>query len=560
MTPSLSYFLDSMIPPFFLRRLTLSVLLLSGFLPPAFGTLSIAPAFGDGMVLQREMPVRIWGTAEAGAEVGVSFAGQSVKTTADGSGAWRVELAPLQASSEPAVLTLESGSSKQEIRDVLVGEVWLGSGQSNMQLTAQPFIEPSPPGGKPVDNSPGDANLRALLDKAPYPRVRLVCTTFNNNSNPPKEIRWQSATRENLLNFSAQLQTMGVQLSEQLDVPVGLILVAVGGSPSGRWIAPEVLTKDPTTAAAIAKAMTAFDRQAEEGKYREAMAKYDADLAAWNALPEDQKKAVKQPGKPAAVVAPGEGQRWPIGDLRAAVLTPFIGYTIRGVFWDQGESGTMTRAVDQLSMMSALITSWRADWGQGEFPWVFIPKPSGGGCAFDPADPVFGWASEPFAPLPDAVPTKSPGREVYLNMGKLPKAYMVPSSDLGTGLHPANKFAYGTRALNVILNRVYGRDVPASGPVVRDTEVKEGKIIVRFDQTKGGLLTRHGNGLQGFAVAGQDKKFVWADAKIAGDEVIVSSPSVPQPRYVRYAWADAIQWANLFNGAGLPATPFRTDE
>lgn len=526
----------------------------------SFGKLAVAPAFGDRMVLQREMPVPLWGTADAGAKIVVSFAGQRVETTAGADGKWRAELAPLTARAEPDELTVEGAGERLKIRDVLVGEVWLGSGQSNMQLPAEPFIKPSPAGAKPVDNSPGDANLRTLVEGAPYPKVRLVCTTFNNNSAPPKEIIWQDATQENLLKFSAQLQAMGVQLSQKLDVPVGLILVAVGGAPSGRWIRPEALAADPATAAQIAKAAASFDRAAEETKYRDAMAKYEADLAAWEKLPEDQKKTVKQPGKPAAVVAPGEGQRWPVGDLRAAVLEPFVGFAIRGVLWDQGESATMVRAVDQLALMSALIASWRAEWGQGDFPWVIVPKPSGGGCAIDPKDPVFGWASEPFAELPDTVSTKSPGREAYLKLARLPKTHLVTVSDLGAGLHPANKFAYGTRALNVILSRVYGRDVPASGPVLRDTEVKDGRIVVRFDETKGGLVTRHGNGLQGFAIAGEDKRFVWAEAKIAGDEVIVSSPSVPQPRYVRYAWADPIPWANLFNGAGLPATPFRTDE
>jgi sialate O-acetylesterase len=512
------------------------------------------------MVLQRDMPVPVWGTADPGAKVVVSFAGQRVEAAADTDGRWRAVLVPLAAQADPGVLRVEAGGESVEIGNVLVGEVWLGSGQSNMQLPAEPFIKPSPAGAKPVDNSPGDANLRALVEGAPYLQVRLVCTTFNNNSAPPKDIVWQEATRENLLKFSAQLQAMGVQLSQKLDVPVGLILVAVGGSPSGRWIRPEALAADPATAAQITKAAASFDRPAEETKYRDAMTKYETDLAAWEKLPAEQKKTVKQPGQPAAVVAPGEGQRWPVGDLRAAVLDPFVGFAIRGVFWDQGESGTMVRSVDQLAVMRALIASWRTDWGQGEFPWVFVPKPSGGGCAFDPADPVFGWASEPFEPLPETVPNKTPGREVYLHLTKLPNTHLVPNSDLGTGLHPANKFAYGTRALQVILHRVYGRDTPASGPVLRSAAVEEGRIRLRFDHATGGLVTRHGSGLQGFAVAGADRKFSWAEAAIEGDEVLVSSPAVPRPLFVRYAWADQMRWANLFNAAGWPAGSFRTDD
>jgi sialate O-acetylesterase len=531
---------------------------LFGLTGPLSAALSLAPAFGDGMVLQRELPVRVWGTADPGAEVTVSFAGQDARAKAGTDGKWRATLAPLKASAEGAVLAVTSGSERVERRDVLVGEVWLGSGQSNMQLQAKPFITPSPAGGKPVENSPGDANLKALIGAAPYPRVRLVTTTFNNNA-PPKSIQWQPATAENLLNFSALLQTMGIQLSAKLDVPVGLILVAVGGSPSSRWISPEAVAADPACAAEIARAMATFDRAAEERKLAEATAAYETALAAWNALPEDRKKSAKAPSKPASVVAPGEGVRWPVGDLRAAVLSPFIGFTLRGVLWDQGESGAFMRGVDQPVLMPALIASWRADWGQGDFPWVFIQKPSGGGCAFDPADPVFGWASEPFEPLPATVPVKATNREIYQKFAELPSTYLVPTSDLGTGLHPANKFGYGTRALNVIRDRVYGQKTPSSGPVFRSAEIEGNRIRVRFDHTDGGLVHRHGDRLQGFAIAGADKKFVWADAVIEGDSVVVSHASVAKPACVRYAFAEQIRWANLFNAAGLPALAFRTD-
>lgn len=526
----------------------------------AVAKLEVAQVFGDRMVLQREMPVPVWGTAEPGAQVLVSFAGQKVKSTADADGRWRAVLDPLMARSEPDVLRVEAGEEKLGIRDVLVGEVWLGSGQSNMQLEAGPFIRPSPAGARPVENSPGDANLGALIDGAPYPRVRLVSTTFKNNSAPPKSIVWQEATRENLLNFSAQLQSMGVQLSQKLDVPVGLILVAVGGSPSGRWISPEALASDPACGGLIAKAMASFDRAAEEAKFAAAMAKYETEFAAWNQLPEDQKKSAKAPSKPSPVVAPGEGMRWPVGDLRAAVLEPFVGFAIRGVFWDQGESGPFVKAVDQFNLMNALITSWRADWKQKSLPWVYVQKPSGGGCTFDPSDPVFGWAGERIAALPTAVPSNAQNRVLYQNLTKIPDTWMVPTSDLGGGLHPANKYGYGTRALNVILDRVYGKETPSNGPVFRDAIVEGGGIRIHFDHTDGGLVAAQGGQLQGFAIAGADKKFVWADAKIDGDSVIVSSLSVADPKYVRYAWADEPRWANLFNSAGLPALAFTTEK
>lgn len=522
-----------------------------------FATLTPAPVFSDHMVLQREMEVPVWGTALPGEKITATFSGKSASAVAGPDGVWRLKLGPFAANDQPGVMTLSSDRGDSvAIKDVLVGEVWIGSGQSNMQMRTASFI--AHPNAPQVGTVP-DKNLQAMVAGAPYPTVRLITTVANNNPIPPAELRWTAATGETLTYFSAELSAMGVTLSQKLNVPVGLMLAAIAGSPSCRWLTPAAIAEDPACRELLAKANATFSMEKEQAKYTAALQKYEADLAAWNQLPEDQKKAKKAPGKPSVPVKPGEGQRWPVGDLHEQVLAPFIGYGIRGVLWDQGESGAMISSIDHNTLMAALIRSWRREWGQGDFPFVLVQKPSGGGCAFDEADPVFGWAADKFQPLPPTASGRGDGREAMIKLASNPNSFLVPTSDLGGGLHPINKFGYGARGTRVILGAIYGQPLEWSGPFYDGSKVEGSKIRVHFTHTGQGLVFRNGEKLQGFAIAGADKKFVWADAQIEGNDVIVSSPTVPTPAFVRYAWDGAHPWANLFNKDGLPAPTFRTD-
>jgi sialate O-acetylesterase len=538
--------------------LALSVIGSSVGMEAVEAALSPAPVFGDHMVLQRDKRVPVWGTADAGAHITVTFGRSSAKGVAAADGTWRVEIGPFPASASPANLKIISNKGDQrEIKDVLVGEVWVGSGQSNMQLASANFIgNPN----NPQVSTVADKNLEALIDGAPYPQVRLFAAAMNNKPVPAADMKWTPATQETLKTFSAQLGTMGVTLSRKLDVPVGLMLAAIGGSPSSRWLTPQAIAEDHACQEVLAQARAKFSMEKEQAAYQEALKKYESEQAAWSRLSDAEKKTRKAPGKPSPPVVPGTGNRWPVGDLHEQVLKPLIGYGIRGVFWDQGESGAFIRGIDQFTLMGALFASWRKEWGQGEFPFVIVQKPSGGGSAFDANDPVYGWASDKFQPLPPSPPGDGKGREEMIRIAAAyPNVFLVPTSDLGGGLHPVNKFAYGTRAARVIHGAIYGKPGAWNGPTLEETQVQGDKIRVRFRHVGQGLVARHTDALQGFAIAGADKKFVWAQAVIDGDAVVVSAPSIPKPLYVRYAWANSIPWANLFNKDGFPALSFRTD-
>jgi sialate O-acetylesterase len=210
--------------------------------------------------------------------------------------------------------------------------------------------------------------------------------------------------------------------------------------------------------------------------------------------------------------------------------------------------------------MGALIGGWRKAWGQGDFPFLYVQKPSGGGCAFDYSQPMNRLA-EKFAPLPKTIPG-GPGPEyshvVFAQIMQYPNTHMVTSSDLGSGIHPPNKSGYGARAVQVALAVAYGKKNEYLGPVYASHTIGGGKVTLKFTHTGKGLAFKNGETLQGFVIAGEDKKFVWANAVIEGDTVVVSSPQVPKPVAVRYGWAD-YPVVNLWNKDGLPASPFRTD-
>lgn len=495
---------------------------------PAAAEVKLPPVLSSHMVLQRDRAVPIWGTAAQGEKVVVKFRDQEKDAVADKDGKWQVKLDLLQAGG-PDVLTV-TGRNTLTLEDVLVGEVWVGSGQSNMAGGVNGYTQ-------------GDPVLAQLAAGAPYPQLRLV----NRGS-------WQEATEANVKNFSALLFAFGVQLQKELNVPVGLMLGAVGGTPSGYWLSQEAYDADAACKEAITKFAATYPLEQLQQKYTQ-------DLAAWEKAAEEAKKAGKSPPpRPSPPGKPGE-VRGKIGNLYEVYIRPFIPFGIRGVLWDQGESGTAITGVDQYTLMGALIRGWRKDWGQGDYlPFLFVQKPSGGGCAWDETDPVTRLADK-FTPLPPKVPPTADGlnRETHIRIMTYPHTAMVTSTDLGPNTHPANKSGYGTRASRVALGMVYGRKVEYYGPIYKDHAVEGGKVRVRFDHVGQGLVFHHSDKLQGFAVAGEDRVFHWADASIDGDTVVLSCAAVPKPVAVRYGFASRHPWANLFNKDRLPAVAFRTD-
>jgi len=508
---------------------SLAVLALSVLCVPSPADVTLPAVLSSHMVLQRDMPVPIWGQAAPGERVTVQFRGQTHSTQADAQGQWLVKLAPLAAGGPEQLVVKAANTSILE--DVLVGEVWLGSGQSNMAGLV----------GSYQKNDPLLAKAAALS----YPKIRLLKSGANG---------WEQATPENNARFSALLFAFGVVLHKEVEVPVGLMVGAVGGTPSGNWISPVAYQADKACQQVAAEFAKTYSLQ-------QARQQYVKDVAAWEkAVAKAKQAGAREPRKPPEPRNPGECLRGEIGSLYQRHIRPFIPHAIRGVLWDQGESGTAIVGVDQFTLMGALIRGWRQDWGQGDFPFLYVQKPSGGGCAWDYRDAVTSQANK-FEPLPATVPATPSGlfRELHIRIMQHPHTAMVSCSDLGPDTHPINKSGYGTRAARVALGAAYGWKIAIYGPTYRSHQVIGNTVRVQFSHVSQGLAYRHAEQLHGFALAGEDQVFHWADAQIEGDSVLVSCPKVPQPVAVRYAWGATHPWANLFNQDGLPALAFRTD-
>jgi sialate O-acetylesterase len=503
----------------------------------ASAEVTLSKVFSPHMVLQREMPVPVWGTAAPGEKVTVSFRTQTKSVEADPQGKWRVLLDPLSAGG-PDVLKI----GDKTLEDVLVGEVWVGSGQSNMDMHTNQYTA-------------GDAPL-AKLANATYPMLRLL----------PKDAKavWQESTPQSNADFSALLFSFGQALQAQLGVPVGLMVGAVGGTPSGHWLSEEMYKSDAACQEMVKRMAPSYDYEGLKQKYESDKAKWDADMVEWKRLEAEAKAAGKTPPRapaaPRSVGRPGEAHTGKVGTLFEAFIRPYVGFGIRGVLWDQGESKTNIACVDQYALMGALIKGWRKDWGQ-DFPFLYVQKPSGGGVAWDPENPLNAKA-EKFAPQPVQLPREPDpeySHELHLRLTDYPKTYMVTATDLGAGVHPVLKSSYGQRASHVALSTVYHGKAEFYGPMYTSHVTEGARVRIKFSHTGKGLAVRHAEKLQGFLIAGPDRKFVWGDARLEGDTVVVSHPEISEPAAVRYAWSSQFPWANLFNQDGLPAQPFRTD-
>lgn len=505
----------------------------------AAADVTLPPFFSDHMVLQRETSAPIWGTALPGEKVTVRFRDQAPTATADEAGKWRVELKGLKAGG-PDELVI-AGKNEIKLTDVLVGEVWVGSGQSNMQGNVGGYAK----------NDPVLTELAATA----HPQVRGC------GAGRP----WEVSTPENNPRFSAILFAFAVRLQEELDVPVGMMLGAVGGTPSGAWLSEQALADDT----ACQKLMAQY----RDVDYPKELKDYETRIVpAWEKQLEAAKAAGKEgkdlPAKPRPPFTPDTANFQKPGYLYQAHIRPLVGYGIRGVLWDQGESRTAVGGVDQYTMMGALVRGWRKEWNQGDFPFLYVQKPSGGGCAWDPADPVTAQGAK-FTPQPGQQPGKLDENvgvragalfvENHVQIMNYPGVAMVTSIDLGAGVHPTNKSGYGARAARVASAVAYGKQVEYYGPIYASHTVEGNKVRIKFTHVGKGLAARHSDKLQGFAIAGDDKNFFWGDAVIDGDTVVVSSPNVEKPASVRYAWGQNRPWANLFNQDGLPAPMFRTD-
>lgn len=485
------------------------------------GELRLPSIFSDHMVLQRDKPMAIWGWADAGETVTVSFGGQSKSAVAGADGRWLLRLDALAACAEPRTLVvIGKGGRKAEIRDVLVGEVWLGSGQSNMAMTVA-----------------GCYHFDTERAGAKFPLIRHYRESSGPAERPQAEGKglWQECNPGNVGSFSAVLYFFGREIHREVGIPVGLINTSVGGTQIESWVAAEVQCSDPETKAsydARLKAYTSFDPA-------QAPALHQKQLAVWKAAADKAKAAgtpfvVPPPKDPLAMHRLKGG---PAGLFNGKVvhLAP---YTLRGMLWYQGEGNASNPGLYH-RQLSQLVTSWRALW-QDEVPFAWVQLPNY-------TAPGEGWPRI---------------REAMLKTLDLPKTGMAITIDLGDAkdIHPKNKQDVGKRLSLWALGTVYGMGVPAiSGPLPAGSTANGNAITVSFNHAQGGLKSIRGGTLTGFQIAGADRRWMPAEAKILGETVIVSSPEVALPTAVRYAWNDWPEYS-LANGAGLPASPFRTDD
>ena len=508
----------------------LSLLLLTPSL--LFAELSVPHFFSDHMILQRERAVAIWGKADAGAEVSVAFKGRSASAKAGADGKWRAQIETGAADGSGAVLTISAGKDKIEIQDVLVGEVWFASGQSNMFYT--------------MNRSPEYAGLIA---ESNHPALRMFNAPLVTAEENQDDIdgSWKAATPETVPDYSAVAFFFARKLHLELGIPVGVIKSAWGGKPVETFTSREALNTLPGTKAlvdAMLKDEASYDQAKADAAYATKLEQWKATMAAAKGKTDvDRKRLPKKPDAPKRPLLT-EGRP---GVLYVAMIHPFVGYTMRGAIWYQGEGNARPGAVPYDQTLPLMINDWRKRWAD-EFSFYYVQLASYHAPSTAPGTPD-SWAL-----------TQD---RMRLVLGTTPKTGMAIINDVGEAndIHPKNKKDPGERLARWALAKDYGKQLIYSGPLFKSSEVKDGAIRVTFDQSGTGLKSRDGGALKRFEIAGADKVWKWADAKVDGtDSVLVSSAEVKTPVAVRYAWAANPEGANLVNSDGLPASVFRTDD
>ncbi|SDL13461.1 sialate O-acetylesterase [Catalinimonas alkaloidigena] len=627
-----------------------------------YGQVRLPRLISDSMVVQRDKPVQLWGWAAPGEQVSIRFQGKRYKAKTGTDGKWQVRTRPLKAGG-PYTMDI-SATNQITLRNVLVGDVWLCAGQSNMvhymELHQERYAE--------AVAQANDLEIRQFL-----------VPTATDLTGPAEELpggSWKAATRENIGRFSVVAYFFAKKLYEAEGVPIGLINTSVGGTPIEAWTSEEGLQAFPDLVETIERnkdtaAVNRINREAQAVRAEQAKRTpedqglaatppwYAADYEPRNWYPIDvpgfwqnvglknlsgvvwYRREITVPasmvGKPArlalgrivdadvayvngvevgstsyqypqrrytvpaGVLKPGKNElvvrvvsygwsggfvpdkpyelsvgdqvielqgHWqykigavyprnnaaPPGGISAqnqptalfnGMVAPLLPVTLKGGIWYQGESNA-GRPEEYEQLQPAQIADWRNQTGQPDLPFLFVQLPNFMDVDYQPSESS--WARL---------------REAQLKSLHVPHTGMAVAIDLGewNDIHPDNKKPVGDRLALAALNVAYGRqDVVYSGPLYRSSEIKGDRMVLQFDQVGSGLVSHDGEDLKWFAIAGEDKKFVWAHAKIEGNTVVVWSDQVPNPRYVRYAWADNPRGANLYNQEGLPASPFRTDE
>jgi len=487
----------------------------------ALADVKLPAVISDNMVLQRNKKLSIWGWAEPGEEVMVSVSWHRMRwaVTAGDNGKWVFKMNSPKMGG-PYEMTF-SGKNTITLKNIMVGEVWVCSGQSNMQMAVK-----------------SSANAEQEIAAADYPDIRLFTVERKVAEQPQSDCvgNWTLCSPQTVPDFSAVAYYFGRELHKELDVPIGLIHTSWGGTPAEAWTRRGVLKEESDFAPILERYEDAV------AKYPQAMEEHKQKVEEWKKAVEKAKaEGERTPRRPGTPLGPGHPHS-PSG-LYNAMIAPLIPYGIGGAIWYQGESNA-SRAYQYRKLFGRMIQNWRKDWGQDKFAFLFVQLANFMAVKPEPADSA--WAEL---------------REAQLMTLALPNTGMAVIIDIGDAndIHPKNKQDVGRRLALWALARTYGKELVYSGPIYKSMRIEGEKIVMQFDYVGGGLVAGGGGPLKGFAIAGADRKFVWADGKIDGDSVVVSSSEVSEPVAVRYAWADN-PVCNLYNKEGLPASPFRTDD
>lgn len=475
---------------------------------PALSEVKVPSLYADHMVIQRDQPVIVRGSADAGEAVSVTFRGATRKTVTDPYGLWEVAL-PVGAAGGPFTLQIQ-GTNTLSFSDILVGDIWVASGQSNMEFPTSKVV-----------------HAAEEIKTANRPDIRLFHVDKKASQYALEDVTaqpWVACTPETIVDFSAVAFVFAKHIQDDQRVPIGLIEADWGGTPAEAWTSVRAISAD-------AGLMPAFSVWA---------GMTDAQSHSIRALEYEnrQKAEAKAAGKPEPKFAWHPDIRsYAPGELWNAMIAPLTHFPIRGVIWYQGETNSGPGRVNiYASLFRTMIRDWRASWGVGDFPFLLVQLSS-----FN--SPGEDWPS---------------AREAQRRTLVLRNTAMAVTIDIGNpdDVHPTNKQDVGARLALAARAVAYGENIEYSGPMYRTVTPDPDGIRVWFDHSKG--MVAKGGGLKGFEIAGADKKYVPAAARIDDGTVVVSRSGIAYPVYVRYAWA-SVPDANLFNAAGLPASPFTSE-
>ncbi len=512
-------------------RNTFFILVLLGTLAAHAGV-KVATVFGDSMVVQRDKPVPVWGTATPGENITVAFAGQAKSCVADATGRWEVKLDPLPASAEPRNFVVSASSNQKskiiqhQFTNVLVGDLWLCSGQSNMDMSMRPF----PPWHQ------GVLNHAQEIAAAQHPRLRLFNVAHTPRHAKADDVggEWLVCTPVTVADFSGVAYFFGRQLLLETGVPQGLILSAVGGTSIQSWRDPARI-QEPSTRQKIAAAAQQCAAHADQ------LAAFEKALPVF--LEKTLTAARTNGARPAGLPEPFKGYRSQPGYCYNGMLAPLAPCALRGIVWYQGEADT-SWAAGYTAALRDFITQCRVEFRDATLPCYIVQLAN-----YDPTLKNPG--------IKARGPTWAALRQSQLEVLRAePCSGLAVAADVGLAdqIHPPDKRAVGERLARWALVQVYGRKIECSGPLFQSLEISGGKAFAKFSHA-GGLVLKAAGAVSGFELAGADGVFQPATATVRGDAIELTHPAIAQPAAARYGWADHPH-LTLYNTAGLPASPF----